>query len=81
MDPLYRCVPSCRSDDNPLTRSVLACAVVGFLLCAIPKIHYQIILVSTAFVGATAFMLGVDCYTTTNLKEVRDRRLVCIQQC
>ncbi|KAF7799251.1 hypothetical protein EIP86_010483 [Pleurotus ostreatoroseus] len=47
----------------------IACAVVGFLLCAIPKIHYQIILVSTAFVGATAFMLGVDCYTTTNLKE------------
>ena len=58
--------------DPPLFKPhvVLACAVIGFTLCTIPKFHYYIILVSTAFVGATAFMLGVDCYTTEDLKEV-----------
>lgn len=35
------------------------------------KIHYHILLISTAFVGASAFMLGVDCFTTAGLKEVR----------
>ena len=49
----------------------IACAVVGFVLCTIPKLHYYTLIVSTGFVGATAFMLGVDCYTTANLKEVR----------
>ncbi|CAL1695286.1 unnamed protein product [Somion occarium] len=47
----------------------IGCAVVGFVLCTIPKIHYHVLLISTAFVGATSFMLGVDCYTTANLKE------------
>lgn len=51
-------------------KEILGCAVVGFVLCTIPKFHYYTILVSTAFVGSTAFMLGVDCYTTANLKEV-----------
>jgi hypothetical protein len=46
------------------------CGVVGFVLCTIPAIHYHILLVSTALVGATAFMLGVDCFTTAGLKEV-----------
>ncbi|KAF5323351.1 hypothetical protein D9611_005801 [Ephemerocybe angulata] len=32
-------------------------------------IHYHILLISTAFVGATSFMLGVDCFTTAGLKE------------
>ena len=45
-------------------------AVVGFVLCTIPKLHYYIILLSTAFVGASSFMLGVDCFTTAGLKEV-----------
>lgn len=54
-----------------ITFSVIVCAVVGFVLCTIPKIHYHILLVSTAMVGASAFMLGVDCYTTAGLKEVR----------
>lgn len=44
---------------------------MGFTLCTIPKIHYYIVIISTAFVGATAFMLGVDCFTTQNLKEVK----------
>ncbi|PSR75890.1 hypothetical protein PHLCEN_2v8804 [Hermanssonia centrifuga] len=47
----------------------IGCGVVGFVLCTIPKIHYQTILVSTAFVGATSFMLGVDCFTSADLKE------------
>ncbi|KAI9060595.1 hypothetical protein FKP32DRAFT_1613581 [Trametes sanguinea] len=47
----------------------IAISVVGFVLCTIPKLHYYILLTSTAFVGATAFMLGVDCFTTAGLKE------------
>lgn len=43
--------------------------VVGFCICTIPKIHYQVMLVSTGFVGATAVMLGIDCFTTAGLKE------------
>ena len=58
----------------PCLPSAHACgtgvAVVGFVLCTIPKLHYYVLLTSTAFVGATAFMLGVDCYTTAGLKEV-----------
>jgi len=34
------------------------------------EIHYHVLLVSTAFAGATSFMLGVDCFTTAGLKEV-----------
>ncbi|CUA73782.1 Transmembrane 7 superfamily member 3 [Rhizoctonia solani] len=47
----------------------VGCAVVGFILCTIPKIHYNILLLSTALVGASATILGVDCYTTAGLKE------------
>ncbi|KAI0331977.1 hypothetical protein GY45DRAFT_1321531 [Cubamyces sp. BRFM 1775] len=47
----------------------IAVSVVGFVLCTIPKLHYYLLLTSTAFVGATAFMLGVDCFTTAGLKE------------
>ncbi|KAI0033391.1 hypothetical protein K488DRAFT_47717 [Vararia minispora EC-137] len=47
----------------------IGCAVVGFVLCTIPKIHYHILLVSTAFIGASSIMLGVDCYSTAGLKE------------
>ncbi|PIL31664.1 hypothetical protein GSI_06367 [Ganoderma sinense ZZ0214-1] len=47
----------------------IAISVIGFVLCTIPKLHYYIMLTSTAFVGATAFMLGVDCFTTAGLKE------------
>lgn len=49
----------------------LVLAVVGFCLCTVPKIHYHVLLASTAAVGATAFVLGIDCFTTANLKEVR----------
>ena len=47
-----------------------ALGVIGFVLCTLPKIHYQVLLVSTSFVGATAVILGIDCFTTGDLKEV-----------
>ncbi|KAF9076171.1 hypothetical protein BDP27DRAFT_1380265 [Rhodocollybia butyracea] len=47
----------------------IGCAVIGFVLCTIPKIHYHILLISTSFVGSSAFILGVDCFTTAGLKE------------
>lgn len=47
----------------------IACATAGFVCCTFPKMHYQVMLVSTAFVGATAFILGVDCYASSGLKE------------
>lgn len=48
----------------------LACGVVAFVLCTIPKLHWHMLLLATAFVGSSAFILGVDCYTTAGLKEV-----------
>lgn len=54
-----------------LTRRFVACSVIGFVLCTIPKLHWHVLLVSTAFVGSSAFMLGVDCFTTAGLKEVK----------
>jgi hypothetical protein len=47
----------------------IACSVVAFVLCTIPKIHWHMLLVATAFVGSSAFILGVDCYSTAGLKE------------
>ncbi|ETW87373.1 hypothetical protein HETIRDRAFT_235977, partial [Heterobasidion irregulare TC 32-1] len=47
----------------------IGCGAVGFILCTIPKIHYHVLLVSTAIVGASAIILGVDCFTTAGLKE------------
>lgn len=47
----------------------IICAAIGFILCTLPKLHYHILLLSTAFVGATAVILGIDCYTTGDLKE------------
>lgn len=55
-------------------------SVVGFVLCTIPKLHYYVLLMSTAFVGATAFILGVDCFTTAGLKEVRCSCFPCLRQ-
>lgn len=42
---------------------------VGFLASAYEKWQYHVLLASTAFVGSSAFVLGVDCYTTAGLKE------------
>lgn len=54
--------------------SLLACGVVAFVLCTIPKLHWHMLLLATAFVGSSAFILGVDCYTTAGLKEVCNAR-------
>lgn len=65
-EPLY-CITH-----QPLISLVLVAGigVVGFCICTIPKLHYHVMLVSTGFVGATAVMLGIDCFTTAGLKEV-----------
>ncbi|KAF9244596.1 hypothetical protein BU15DRAFT_85976 [Melanogaster broomeanus] len=47
----------------------IACGVVAFVLCTIPKLHWHMLLLATAFVGSSAFILGVDCYSTAGLKE------------
>ncbi|KAH9837044.1 uncharacterized protein C8Q71DRAFT_796479 [Rhodofomes roseus] len=47
----------------------IALGVIGFVLCTIPKIHYHVLLLSTSFVGATSVILGIDCFTTGDLKE------------
>ncbi|KAI9445092.1 hypothetical protein H4582DRAFT_2108841 [Lactarius indigo] len=47
----------------------IACSVIGFVLCTIPRIHYQVLLVATAIVGASVVMLGADCFSTAGLKE------------
>jgi uncharacterized membrane protein YbjE (DUF340 family) len=44
--------------------------VVAFLAALVPVLHDHMVLVSTAWIGATAFVLGVDCYTRAGLKEV-----------
>jgi hypothetical protein len=43
--------------------------VIVFILGLIPTLHYHLLLLSTAFIGATAFTLGVDCFTRAGLKE------------
>ena len=71
MDHVYRYVAAgCLRSKVVLTQDK-GLAVVGFCLCTLPKIHYQVLLISTAAVGASAFVLGIDCFTTANLKEVR----------
>ncbi|KXN81136.1 hypothetical protein AN958_06090 [Leucoagaricus sp. SymC.cos] len=49
--------------------SLPSLGVLGFTFCTIPKIHYHVLLISTAIVGSSAFILGVDCFTTAGLKE------------
>jgi hypothetical protein len=43
--------------------------VVFFIAGLVSTFHYHLILTSTAFIGATAFILGVDCFTRAGLKE------------
>lgn len=44
--------------------------VIAFLLTLVPKCHETVLLISSAWIGATAFTLGVDCFTRAGLKEV-----------
>lgn len=49
--------------------------VAGLLAALIPKAHEYVLLISSAWVGATAFTLGVDCFTRAGLKEVSKGRI------
>jgi hypothetical protein len=42
---------------------------VSFIAGLVSTFHYHLILTSTAFIGATAFILGIDCFTRAGLKE------------
>ena len=53
---------------------IIGCGAVGFVLCTVPKLHYHILIIGTAITGASAFILGVDCFTTAGLKEVRRKK-------
>lgn len=44
--------------------------VVAFLAALVPLLHDHMVLASTAWIGATAIVLGIDCYTRAGLKEV-----------
>ena len=44
--------------------------VGSLLLSIVPKMEEPMVLICTAWIGATAFILGVDCYTRAGLKEV-----------
>jgi hypothetical protein len=44
--------------------------VVAFLAALVPLLHDHMVLASTAWIGATAVVLGIDCYTRAGLKEV-----------
>jgi hypothetical protein len=44
--------------------------VVAFLASLVPLLHDHMVLASTAWIGATAVVLGIDCYTRAGLKEV-----------
>lgn len=74
-----RCVTPLSGTGADWPRST-GCAVIGFILCSIPRLHYPVLLAATAMVGATAFMLGVDCFTTAGLKEVSQRRSLWVSE-
>ncbi|GAA5867880.1 hypothetical protein JCM1840_003473 [Sporobolomyces johnsonii] len=48
---------------------ILALSAVGFVAASVPKFAAAVLLVSTSALGATAVVLGVDCFTTSGLKE------------
>ncbi|GMK57481.1 hypothetical protein CspeluHIS016_0403150 [Cutaneotrichosporon spelunceum] len=43
--------------------------LTALVLAFIPKVHEYVLLVASALIGATAFTLGVDCFTRAGLKE------------
>lgn len=48
--------------------------VLALLGTLVPVLHEPVLLAASAWVGATAFTLGVDCYTRAGLKEVGSAR-------
>lgn len=57
---------------NPIGRwGLLGGLSVGGFIAGLPeRTNPWTVLVTTSWVGATAFILGVDCYTRAGLKEV-----------
>lgn len=47
----------------------LGCTGIAFIMGLIPYLQEFVFLVGTALLGCIAFVLGIDCYTTANLKE------------
>lgn len=43
---------------------------IAFVAGLHPRVHNPIVVLSTAFVGATALVLGIDCFTRAGLKEL-----------
>jgi hypothetical protein len=43
--------------------------VVSFITGLLARWHHHILLVSTAFIGSTALVLGIDCFARAGLKE------------
>lgn len=58
--------------ENPIGRwGLIGGMAVGAFIAGLPnKLNPYLVLISTAWIGATAFILGVDCFTTAGLKEV-----------
>ena len=51
---------------------LLGSLTVGpFVASLVPVMTPHVTLISTAWIGATAFVLGVDCFTRAGLKEVK----------
>lgn len=44
--------------------------MAGLLASLVPRLHEFVLLLASAWVGATAFTLGIDCFTRVGLKEV-----------
>lgn len=45
------------------------CSVIGFISGLFESWHAHVLLVATAWIGATAFTLGIDCFSRAGLKE------------
>jgi len=58
-------------DVGPRWAIIGGLTVASLLAALTPMLHEYVLLISSAFVGATAFTLGVDCFTRAGLKEVR----------
>jgi hypothetical protein len=54
---------------NPGDNISAGFTVAFFIAGLITTFNYHLILISTAFIGATAFTLGIDCFTRAGLKE------------
>ncbi len=47
-------------------------SVLFFILGLWESVHGHLVLVSTAFIGASSLTIGIDCFTRAGLKEVSE---------